>query len=182
MAERPAIFAFVPGILSVSSSWASLMPQGVSLLPVDYRPSDAEYRDVRGASVDFVEIAAYRLLSKILTLSASGKPWVLAGHSAGGAVVYRCMGHFASLLMTPEVSALAITKGAGRFLLSREGKKLSRLLEDLGGKPPPNPPVAVLSFEGTLLPCDVDGWADEWARSDAPLEGILEDLEMPGSP
>ena len=92
------------------------------------------------------------------------------------------MGHFASLLMTPEVSALAITKGAGRFLLSREGKELSRLLVGLEGKRPPTPPVAALSFEGTLLPCDVDGWADEWARSVTPFDWLSGDLHAPGSP
>mmetsp|Transcript_29135 Transcript_29135/g.52177 ORF Transcript_29135/g.52177 Transcript_29135/m.52177 type:complete len:291 (-) Transcript_29135:69-941(-) len=176
-------FVFVPGIVSVANSWEPTMPSSVSFVPVDYHPSAAEQRGA-GEPGDFFEVAAYRMLTTILKVSlaaaASGKPWAFGGHSAGGAVVYRCMDHLASLIAEPVASARAISAEGMRWLPAEEGLELAELFTRLAGRSP-SMPVAAFSFEGSLMPCDVEGWAQEWADATKPPDGIEKDCKQPGS-
>ncbi|CAE8634188.1 unnamed protein product [Polarella glacialis] len=178
-----ASFVFVPGIVSIANSWEATMPSGVCIVPVDYYPSAAEQRGA-GEPGDFTEVAAYRMLTTILKVSlaaaASGKPWAFGGHSAGGAVVYRCMDHLASLITEPLAFARAISSEGIRWLPAEEGLELLELFTRLAGRPP-SMPIAAFSFEGSLMPCDVEGWAQEWAEATESPDGLKEDLDQPGS-
>ncbi|CAE8625146.1 unnamed protein product [Polarella glacialis] len=179
-----ASFVFVPGIVGIANSWEATMPSSVSIVPVDYCPSAAEHCGA-GEPGDFTEVAAYRMLTKIINVSlaaaASGKPWAFGGHSAGGAVVYRCMDHLASLITEPVASARAISSEGMRWLPAEEGLELSELCTRLAGRPP-SMPTAAFSFEGSLMPCDVAGWAQAWAEAAEPPDGLKEeDLDQPGS-
>ncbi|CAE8635272.1 unnamed protein product [Polarella glacialis] len=167
------------------------MPKSVSFVPVDYYPSAAEQR-VAGEPGDFIEVAAYRMLTKILNASlaaaASGNPWAFGGHSAGGAAVYRCMDYLASLIKDPVASAKAISSEGIRWLPAEEGLELSELLTRLAGQPPAMP-IAAFSFEGSLMPCDVagggddpnKGWAQEWSEAKDCPDWMEDDLHQEGS-
>ncbi|CAE8618331.1 unnamed protein product [Polarella glacialis] len=124
------------------------------------------------------------MLAKILHMSlaaaASGKSWAFGGHSSGGVVVYRCMDHFASLITEPLAAARAISSEGMKWLPAAEGLELSELFTRLAGRPP-SMPIAAFSFEGSLMPCDVEGWAQEWAEAAEPPDGTEEDLDQPGS-
>ncbi|CAE8643687.1 unnamed protein product [Polarella glacialis] len=172
-------FVFVPGIVYVANSWEATMPSSVCMVPVDYYPSAAEQRGA-GEPGDVTEVAAYRMLTKILHISlaaaASGKPWAFGGHSSGGVVVYRCMDHLASLITEPLAAAVAISSEGMKWLPAEEGLELSELFTRLAGRPP-SMPIAAISFEGSLMPCDVEGWAQEWAEAAEPPNGTKPSLE-----
>ncbi|CAE8724598.1 unnamed protein product [Polarella glacialis] len=176
-------FVFVPGSVYVANSWEATMPSSVCMVPVDYYPSAAEQRGA-GEPGDVTEVAAYRMLTKILHISlaaaASGKPWAFGGHSSGGVVVYRCMDHLASLITEPLAAAVAISSEGMKWLPAEEGLELSELFTRLAGRPP-SMPIAAISFEGSLMQCDVEGWAQEWAEAAEPPNGTKPYLETPGS-
>lgn len=164
--------ALVPGIGSLASSWQPALPDFVTLVPMDYKLSDADM-DIYapeghrfapgrrpGEPGDAVEVAALRLLSRSLQLAGTGAPWAIAGHSCGGPVVYRCMDLLSDLFEDPHAAAHSISTSAEKWLSITDSVKLKSILASLHGKAP-SQPRAVISFEGTLLPCDVDGWAKE---------------------
>lgn len=166
--------ALVPGIGSLAEQWMPSMPSFVKMVPVDYQPSGADMNvsappDARwgegrqpGGPGDDIEVQALRLLSASLPHAAAGQSWAIAGHSSGGPVVYRCMELILDLLERPRVAARRIDQSATRWLPSIEAVRLHGNLNALGGRPPPKPLVAI-SMEGSLLPCDVDGWAADLA-------------------
>lgn len=146
-------FAFVPGLLQTSTPWQPLMPDSVVLVPVEYQPLPVR-------TADFIDVAALRLLIIVLRLAAIG-PWALAGYSVGGTVVYQCLDYLADL--QSPTGATALLRKSSTCLHIDEHLALQFLLEQLHRKPV-RPPVMVLSFEGTLLPCDVLGWVQQFIR------------------
>lgn len=165
--------AFVPGVLGVASSWSHVLPPGCNLIPVDYKPSAADRAQgnrTGGLPGDFVDVAALRLLSVCFWLAASGQPWAIGGHSAGGAVVYRCLDYLAELAGDGYNSAYkAVQEQARKWLPAEEVDELASRLQALSGQRIPLP-LAVFSFEGSLVAADVEGWADDWAARTEPLD------------
>ncbi|CAE7649737.1 unnamed protein product [Symbiodinium sp. CCMP2592] len=165
---------FAAGILSTAAPWSAVLPEGARLVPVEYRPFCSSEPE---AAVDFASTAALRLLSEALNLSASNTTYALAGHSAGG---------------LPEPGLLGFARGGPEPGLQRNPRPGGELLagarggraEGSIGEGDETNSVAVLSFEGSLMPCDVDGWAADWALSATPPKDehwIRPALEDPGS-
>ncbi|CAE8608268.1 unnamed protein product [Polarella glacialis] len=67
-----------------------------------------------------------------------------------------------------------------RWLPAEEGLELAELFTRLAGRSP-SMPVAAFSFERSLMPCDMEGWAQEWAHATKPPDGIEKDCKQPGS-
>lgn len=167
--------AFVPGIGSLAGQWAQTMPDFVKMLPVDYQPSGSDmnlsmptslrWKSDRqpGGPGDYIEVMALRLVSTSLVPALAGERWAMAGHSSGGTVVYRGMELIADLIERPVSAALEISAAADRWLPAIDAEQLRARLTDLNGKPV-SEPVAAISLEGSLLPCDVEGWAAELAN------------------
>lgn len=159
--------AFVPGILSLCGPWSGALPAGLKLAPVEWHPSGADDPTATGRSFgepgDLVEVAALRLLVVAVQFSVAGTPWALACHSAGGAVVYRCLDLLGDLVRYPNATE-AIAESSRLWLPPGEAQILVDDLMVLKGRPL-KLPIAVLSFEGTLMPCDVKGWAEEWSNT-----------------
>jgi len=157
--------AFVPGILSLAQSWSVTMPEGSRLVPVEYRPMAAG--DVTaGTFGDFIGVMALRLLAVGLRLGASG-PWAMGAHSAGGPAVYQCLDYLAQMQAPNGTSEILRSAAAASWLPEEDLETLSAAVEALGGKAP-RLPEAVMSFEGSLMPCDVLGWAEDWAKMSDP--------------
>lgn len=165
--------AFVPGIMGRAGQWSSVLPPGCNLSPVDYKPSSADEPPADrtgGLPGDFVDVAALRLLSETIHVAVSGRNWALGAHSAGGAVVYRCLDHIADLVGEGRNgSTKVLLDEASKWLPDGEAQQMAERLEALGGQPFPLP-WAVFSFEGTLMAADVEGWADDWAERDEPID------------
>ncbi|CAE7389929.1 wc-1 [Symbiodinium pilosum] len=169
---------FAAGILSTAAPWSSVLPEDAVLVPVEYRPFS---RSQPEASVDFASTATLRVLSQALNLSATNVSYAVAGHSAGGAAVYQSMELLALLSTDRDRGSKEILDLAASSLPESEVAELRARLQSA----PPKPlPVAAFSFEGSLMPCDVDGWAADWALSPKPLESedwILPAMEAPSS-
>lgn len=163
MPNASVAFAFVPGILSVTEPWSAVMPDGCRLVPVEYHPEVAD-ASLNVAAGDFVDVAALRLLRSLLGLAATGA-WAVGAHSAGGTVLYQCLDFFMQLQEPSGADALL---HHGKHLLPHsEFSELIAAVHAHHGRPP-STPLAVLIFEGTLMPCDVEGWADDWATMQRP--------------
>ncbi|CAE7377062.1 hypothetical protein AK812_SmicGene21979 [Symbiodinium microadriaticum] len=169
---------FAAGILSTAAPWSAVLPEGALLVPVEYRPFSSSKPE---AAVDFASTAALRLLSEALNLSASNTTYALAGHSAGGVAVYQSLDFLTLLTEDPSRGFKEILGLAESCLPEPEVEELKGRLARTTR---PLLPVAVLSFEGSLMPCDVDGWAADWALSTTPPKDehwIQPALEDPGS-
>jgi pimeloyl-ACP methyl ester carboxylesterase len=99
-----------------------------------------------------------------LKFAAASTPYALGCHSAGGPVVYRCLDLLSDLVQDPKANEI-IASSARSWLPADEGRELADALSAVR-QSKLQLPVAVISFEGTLLHCDVEGWADDWAKSD----------------
>lgn len=175
---EPVQLAFVPGIMSLAKSWDKVVPEGVKLVPVEWRPSGADdpksWNSIAGREFggpgDAIEVAALRLLLVALKFAAASTPYALACHSAGGPVVYRCLDLLSDLVQDPKADEI-IADSSRSWLPEDEGRELADALSELK-HPKLELPMAVISFEGTLLHCDVEGWADDWANSDEEWDEI----------
>jgi len=170
------VLVFCSGILSKAASWQHVAPDHATFVPIEWRHTGTEESVVGGESGDFIEVTALRMLAAVLKNATGGQPWAIAGHSAGGAVMHACMDRFCALL-TDQSTALPAIVAASQRLPAAEAEELQASLAALG-RDPLGPPVAAVSFEGSLLPCDVEGWAEDWAKRDEPpLTGKPEDEE-----
>jgi len=172
------VLVFCSGILDRAAPWQVVAPDLATFVPIEWRPTGTEESVVGGESGDFIEVTALRMLAAVLKYAKGGQPWAIAAHSAGGPVLHACMDRFCALL-ADQSTALPAIMAASQQLPAAEAEELQASLAALG-KDLLGTPVAAVSFEGSLLPCDVEGWADDWAKRDEPpLAGKPEDDEEP---
>lgn len=183
----PVYLVFVPGIGSLADVWWPTVPRSVRLAPVEYRPSAADI-DISvpeaqrswlpgrepGGPGDSIEVAALRTLVVCLRLARMGERWSLAGHSSGGPVVYRSMELLLDLMGEPGAFE-RISNAATAWLPAEDAEELRQQLRASEGRPLAWPFMA-MSFEGTLMPTDVQGgnWAEEMSKPETPRPGESE--------
>jgi len=160
---------FVPGMFDFTESWAPVLPSYVKLVRCEWYSSLADAMSgpgrQSGGPGDIVEVAALRALVEVIRLAQSGRRWALAGHSAGGTVVYRLLDHLL-LLVRSKCVCTSLVSAAQAWLSEEEGCSLVTQLQSMH-MPLTNLPEAVCSFEGTLVSCEVEGWAKDWEGREA---------------
>lgn len=83
-------------------------------------------------------------------------------------MIYHCLDMLADM-QEPSGSA-ELLQAAQEVLSEEDFAEFGDAVHALEGAPP-RLPVAVFSFEGSLMSCDVDGWAEDWAEQPEPPKG-----------
>merc|ERR1740129_1482131 len=119
-----------------------------------------------GSDGDFSGIMALRFLTSALQLGAAGD-WAMGAHSAGGPVIHEVLDLLADL---QEPGGAEGVLGSAQGVLNTEDFAARELaVQGIQGQTA-RLPIAVFSFEGSLLSVDVDGgdWAQYYADQTQP--------------
>jgi len=155
--------AFIPGLLSVASEWLATVPDGATLAPVEYYDMNTTQFEP-GSGGDFSGIMALRFLTTALQLGVAGD-WAMGAHSAGGPVIHQVLDFLAD--MQEPGGAEGILSAAEGILNAADFAALEVAVQGKQGQPA-RLPLAVFSFEGSLMNVDVNGWAQNYVDATEP--------------